>query len=215
MENGWKKESAHEADREARSGLAFSHSIAAPGAERPTGLRGRLTVVATRVRESAWAALGGRAVLVVTGLVVLACIGRFAGAPRGAPAQAPTFAAAAVESTTPPAPPTPAASTAESAAPAPPPVLAPTPTAAPAPAAVARGRATVDNPVYVNHASTEELRRLPGVGPKRAEAIVALRQRMGHFQRIEDLLRVKGIGRSTLRKWRPLLRLDTPDGGAP
>ena len=59
----------------------------------------------------------------------------------------------------------------------------------------------------------EELRRLPGVGPKRAEAIVALRQRMGRFQRVEDLLRVKGIGRATLRKWRPLLRLDAPAAG--
>lgn len=71
--------------------------------------------------------------------------------------------------------------------------------------------------MYVNYASMEELRRLPGVGPKRAEAIVALRQRMGRFQRVEDLLRVKGIGRATLRKWRPLLRLDAPataDAGA-
>ncbi|MBX3206921.1 MAG: ComEA family DNA-binding protein [Labilithrix sp.] len=76
----------------------------------------------------------------------------------------------------------------------------------------------------MNHASADELRRLPGVGPKRAEAIVALRQRMGRFQRVEDLLRVKGVGRTTLRKWRPLLRLDAParreetaaaDGGAP
>jgi competence protein ComEA len=64
--------------------------------------------------------------------------------------------------------------------------------------------------VYVNHASVEELRRLPGVGPKRADAIVALRQRVGRFQRVEDLLRVKGVGRATLRKWRPLLRLDMP-----
>jgi competence protein ComEA len=72
--------------------------------------------------------------------------------------------------------------------------------------------------VYVNHASAEELRRLPGVGPKRADAIIALRQRMGRFQRVEDLLRVKGVGRATLRKWRPLLRLDAPappDAGAP
>jgi competence protein ComEA len=64
--------------------------------------------------------------------------------------------------------------------------------------------------VFVNHASAEELRRLPGVGPKRADAIVALRQRIGRFQRIEDLLRVKGIGRATIRRWRPLLRLEAP-----
>lgn len=71
-------------------------------------------------------------------------------------------------------------------------------------------RATVADPVYVNQASIDELRRLPGVGPKRAEAILALRRRVGRFQRVEDLLRVKGVGRSTLRKWRPLVRLDAP-----
>jgi competence protein ComEA len=77
-------------------------------------------------------------------------------------------------------------------------------------------RATADSPVYVNQAGPEELRRLPGVGAKRAEAIVALRQKLGRFQRVEELLRVKGIGRATVRKWRPLVRLDSPppsDGG--
>ena len=79
-------------------------------------------------------------------------------------------------------------------------------------------RATPEDPVYLNHASAEQLRRLPGAGPKRAEAIVELRQRIGKFQRVEDLMRVKGIGRSTIRKWRPLVRLDAPrpaDAGAP
>jgi competence protein ComEA len=86
--------------------------------------------------------------------------------------------------------------------------------------ATSHARATASDPVFVNHASAEELRRLPGVGPKRAEAIVALRQRVGRFQRVEDLLRVKGVGRATLRKWRPLVRLDAPtspssDAGRP
>ena len=79
-------------------------------------------------------------------------------------------------------------------------------------------RATPEDPVYLNQASAEQLRRLPGAGPKRAEAIVELRQRIGKFQRVEDLMRVKGIGRSTIRKWRPLVRLDAPrpaDAGAP
>ncbi len=78
-----------------------------------------------------------------------------------------------------------------------------------------RGRATADEPVFLNHASVDELRRLPGVGPKRAEAILVLRQRLGHFQRVEDLLRTKGIGRAAVKKWRPLVRLDTPEAGTP
>lgn len=92
-------------------------------------------------------------------------------------------------------------------------------TAAPAvdastPTLVPRSRASPDEPVYVNTATIEDLRRLPGVGEKRALAILALRQRMGRFQRVEDLLRVKGVGRGTLKKWRPLVRLDLPDAGS-
>jgi competence protein ComEA len=86
----------------------------------------------------------------------------------------------------------------------------------PSPSSVAaHGRATPTEPVYLNHASVDELRRLPGVGPKRAEAILVLRQRVGRFQRVEDLLRVKGVGRGAVKKWRPLVRLDAPDAGAP
>lgn len=71
--------------------------------------------------------------------------------------------------------------------------------------------------VFVNRATVDELRRLPGVGPKRAGAIVALRDRLGGFRRAEDLLRVRGVGRKTLARWRPRLRFDraAPDGGAP
>ena len=92
---------------------------------------------------------------------------------------------------------------------------APPPPSAPAAAAPSgsHGRASPTEPVYLNHASIDELRRLPGVGPKRAEAILALRQRLGRFQRVEDLLRVKGVGRGAVKKWRPLLRLDAPDAG--
>jgi competence protein ComEA len=85
------------------------------------------------------------------------------------------------------------------------------------PSSVARGRATPDAPVFLNHADEIELRRLPGVGAKRAEAILALRRRVGRFHRVEDLLRVKGIGRAAIKKWRPLVRLDAPaaDAGGP
>ena len=72
-----------------------------------------------------------------------------------------------------------------------------------------RARASTTDPVFINQASVDELRRLPGVGPKRAEAILVLRQRLGRFQRVEDLLRVKGVGRGAVQKWRPLIRLDT------
>jgi competence protein ComEA len=37
-----------------------------------------------------------------------------------------------------------------------------------------------------------------------------LRDRLQRFRQIEDLLKVKGLGRASLRKLRPLVRLDTP-----
>ena len=69
--------------------------------------------------------------------------------------------------------------------------------------------ATADGVVNVNTASADELMRLPGIGPSKAAAILALRERLSgqRFGRVEDLLRVRGIGRATLRKLRPLVAL--------
>jgi competence protein ComEA len=71
-----------------------------------------------------------------------------------------------------------------------------------------RTRASPEDPVVLNAAGVEELRRLPGIGDKRATAILELRAHLGRFRAIEDLLKVKGIGRATLRRLRPLVRLD-------
>lgn len=79
------------------------------------------------------------------------------------------------------------------------------------PSSPSSGRATPESPVTLNTATMEDLRRLPGVGPKKAEAILALRTRLGKFRRPEDLLRVKGIGRGTFKKLRPLVRVDEPE----
>ncbi len=81
----------------------------------------------------------------------------------------------------------------------------------PKPAAATAQPAAVpaaDGVININTATAQELDRLPGVGPSRAEAIVALRTKMKHFEHLEDVMRVKGIGRATFRKLRPLLRLD-------
>ncbi|HEU4386110.1 MAG TPA: helix-hairpin-helix domain-containing protein [Anaeromyxobacteraceae bacterium] len=49
--------------------------------------------------------------------------------------------------------------------------------------------------VDLNRATTAELQRLPGVGRKRADAIVAARAQKP-FRRPEDVLRVKGLSRA-------------------
>ena len=169
---------------------------------RPSRSLRALRSLAERIRGSTWPPIAIRVSAVVVALVVLGWIGRTAAA-GAAPSPAPTARISGAD--------------VDGGAAAP--LLSPLDASA-APAAVALGaapvaasrssRASPSEPVFVNHAGVDELRRLPGVGPKRAEAILALRQRLGRFQRVEDLLRVKGVGRNTVKKWRPLLRLDAP-----
>jgi competence protein ComEA len=64
--------------------------------------------------------------------------------------------------------------------------------------------------IILNVATSEELQRLPGVGQKRAEAIIELRTRLKGFKRLTDLLRVKGIGPRGLKRMLPLLELNPP-----
>lgn len=82
------------------------------------------------------------------------------------------------------------------------------PAQAPEPASSA---VTADGKVILNLAGAEELMRLPGIGLKRAEAILALRAKLGgRFRRVTDLLRIRGIGPRRLQQMTPLLVLDPP-----
>lgn len=64
--------------------------------------------------------------------------------------------------------------------------------------------------VNLNTATVDELMRLPGIGPKKAEAIMILRQKRKGFQKLQDILRVKGIGRKTFQRLQPMLALTGP-----
>jgi competence protein ComEA len=77
----------------------------------------------------------------------------------------------------------------------------------PAPGGGAAG-VTADGRVILNAASVDELTKLPGVGMKRAQAIVALRTKLKRFKHPTDLLRVKGIGPRGLQRMLPHLVLD-------
>lgn len=50
----------------------------------------------------------------------------------------------------------------------------------------------------VNYATQEEIEMLPGIGPSKAAAILKYREEHGHFQTIDDLLEISGIGEKTL-----------------
>lgn len=52
--------------------------------------------------------------------------------------------------------------------------------------------------IDLNTADVYELQRLPGIGEKRARAIVDYREENGPFQSVEDLTRVSGIGEGIL-----------------
>ena len=54
--------------------------------------------------------------------------------------------------------------------------------------------------IDINRAEAWLLEALPGIGETRAQAIVDYRNKNGPFKRIEDLLRVKGIGEETFNK---------------
>ncbi len=54
----------------------------------------------------------------------------------------------------------------------------------------------------VNRATEGDLERLPGIGPVLARRIVEYRESRGAFQDIEQLRRVKGIGKKTFERIR-------------
>lgn len=58
--------------------------------------------------------------------------------------------------------------------------------------------------VNIQTASEEELQSLPGIGPSKAAAIVTYRERRP-FRSIREIMRVRGIGRATFRRLRPLI----------
>jgi len=64
--------------------------------------------------------------------------------------------------------------------------------------------------VNINQASTDELARLPRVGPSLAGKIVAHRSQNGPFKRTEDLMEVKGIGEKMYAVLKPYVTTSGP-----
>lgn len=54
--------------------------------------------------------------------------------------------------------------------------------------------------VNINTATLEDLQNISGVGPSKAEAIIAYREENGRFQAIEDITKVSGIGEKSFEK---------------
>ena len=76
-------------------------------------------------------------------------------------------------------------------------------------APAARAGKAVDGVVNLNSADAGVLGLLPGVGPAKAAQIVAYRKRHP-FRTVDELVRIKGIGRKMVRAWRPHLAVTGP-----
>ena len=59
------------------------------------------------------------------------------------------------------------------------------------------------SPVDVNSATAEQLAQIPGIGPGTARAIIQFREKSGPFQRVEDLLAIRGISERKLALIKP------------
>ena len=77
--------------------------------------------------------------------------------------------------------------------------------------AVAEGETPASHKVVnINQATSAELGRLPRVGAKLADRIVAHRKEHGPFKRIEDLMEVKGVGEKFFSTLKPYLTVSGP-----
>lgn len=171
-----------------------------------------------RLRESVWMPVLTKTAGIFAGMLALAGIGAWSTLQGAGVPLALASAAASAPSASPSAA---HGASASAAPPADTPVSAPPPSASgasPSPPSentpASPSGVTADGRVILNLATAEDLMRLPRVGAKRAENILALRKKLGRFKQPADLLRVKGIGRKTLQLMLPKLVLDPPKEAA-
>ncbi len=68
------------------------------------------------------------------------------------------------------------------------------------------------NPVNINTATIDELSTLDGVGPVIAEKIIEYREKIGMFEKPEDIMNIKGIGEKIFEKNKQRIIVKTATG---
>lgn len=66
-------------------------------------------------------------------------------------------------------------------------------------------KATAGAVVNLNSATLEQLESLPGIGPRAAQRILEFRAKNGGFKKVEDLMKIQGIGERSFLKLKPLV----------
>ena len=61
--------------------------------------------------------------------------------------------------------------------------------------------------ISINDADKLELMRIPDVGEKTAESIIAYREENGEFKSLDELMNIKGIGEKTYQRLLPFLTI--------
>lgn len=64
-----------------------------------------------------------------------------------------------------------------------------------------------DGLININTASLDELKKLPGIGDIKAEAIIAYREEAGKFNSIEDIMNVSGIKDSSYEQIKDYIKV--------
>lgn len=62
--------------------------------------------------------------------------------------------------------------------------------------------------ININVASADELEKLPGIGRKTADTIIAFRNENGPFRRVEYLMLIRGISEERFIELRPYIRAE-------
>ncbi len=61
--------------------------------------------------------------------------------------------------------------------------------------------------ININTSGVDQLSKLPGIGKKKAERIISFRKKYGRFRRTREIMKVKGIGEKTFKKFAKRIRV--------
>jgi competence protein ComEA len=69
-------------------------------------------------------------------------------------------------------------------------------------------KAIIEEAININIATAEELNQLKGIGETLAQRVIEYREQHGPFEKIEDILKVKGLGEKFLEENKGLITVE-------